>query len=128
MSITLTITAIAASLFIGGAIGIREQRKQGIRPELTDDIDSCITVYADEEQCECFEPGKVSGISERRQAALLRVQAEDRVSLWFIIAMIALGIFGGGVSVVEGRYAVALLCVAGVMANASALMMRAGMQ
>jgi len=59
MSITLTITAIAASLIAGTAIGIREQRKRGIRPELSDDIDDCITVYADEERCDC-EGEKVS--------------------------------------------------------------------
>lgn len=68
MSITLTITAIAASLFIGGAIGRREQNKRvyrfgpvqdfdgaGLKYIEPDDIDSCITVYASEQTCECMD-------------------------------------------------------------------------
>lgn len=54
MSIT-AVAIIAASLFTGAAIGIREQRKRGIRPIATDDIDSCITVYASEQTCECMD-------------------------------------------------------------------------
>lgn len=54
MSITFTITAIAASLVVGAIIGKREQDKRGIRP-IADDIDSCITVYASDEFCECMD-------------------------------------------------------------------------
>lgn len=55
MSITLTITAIAASLALGTYEGRRRQREQGIRPTKSDDIDSCITVYPDELRCDCME-------------------------------------------------------------------------
>ena len=55
MSITLTITAIAASLVAGTIIGKREQEKRGIRPIASDDIDDCITVYAGEQSCECMD-------------------------------------------------------------------------
>lgn len=53
MSITITVAAITASLVAGTIIGKREQDKRGIRPLETDDVDGCVTVYADEERCEC---------------------------------------------------------------------------
>lgn len=54
MSITITITVIAASLVAGTIIGKRQQDKRGIRP-IADDIDDCITVYASEQSCECMD-------------------------------------------------------------------------
>lgn len=54
MSITVTFTAIAASLVVGTIIGKHEQDKRGIRPMASEDIDDCVTVYADEPRCECI--------------------------------------------------------------------------
>lgn len=50
------------------------------------------------------------------------------MSIWFILAMIGLGLGGGLFAVGEGKYAVAVLMTAGIMANTSALMMWFGME
>lgn len=45
------------------------------------------------------------------------------MSVWFICALIALQAGGGLFATRDGNYALAILMVAGVMANVSALMM-----
>jgi hypothetical protein len=45
------------------------------------------------------------------------------MSTWFITSTLFLQFFGGISATVEGKYAVAMICAAGVLAQVGALMM-----